>query len=75
MVDALYLVMKSLEPDVACREPLILFTTSPSGGRKTPILSCTEFITSVDSIMDLNIRFKTKLCNTRISNAKFFNYA
>ena len=75
MVDTLYLVMKSLGPDVACREPLIFFTTSPSGGRKTSILSCTKVITPIDSIKDLHTRFRIKLCNTRISNAKFLNYA
>lgn len=75
MVDTPYLVMKPLGPDVACREPLILFTTSPCGGRKTPTLSYTKFITPTDSIEDLHTRFKIKLCNTRISNAKFLNYA
>lgn len=67
--------MKPLGPDVACREPLIFFTTSPGGGRKIPTLSCTKFITPIDSIEDLHTRFKIKLCNTQISNAKFLNYA
>lgn len=75
MVDTPYLVMKPLGPDVACREPLIFFTTSPGGGRKIPTLSCTKFITPIDSIEDLHTRFKIKLCNTQISNAKFLNYA